>query len=147
MRAGRQRALSAQVCCWLCSHCAVVLPAPRLRALPDLIVGGSPTDVTETGQGWSETNPRAGGTLYCLLELEKEKNFRKRCEREAGPALPSRSSSTPQVKGITNKVTALPLGPVEIIFYTSDVMKNSMVNNKFYHNFRNSNSHSVKSGY
>lgn len=51
-----------------------------------------------------------------------------------------------RVKGSQiERVTALPLGPVEIIFYTSVVIFHSTVNNKFHTTFRDSNSHSVKS--
>lgn len=97
--------------------------------------------------GRRRTPERVEPSIAFCSWKKRKMSEKKPHEREAGPALPSRSSSVPQGKGITNRVTALPLGPVEIIFYTGDVMKNSVVNNKFHTSFRNSNSHSVKSGY
>uniref|UniRef100_A0A8B9FUB3 Uncharacterized protein n=1 Tax=Amazona collaria TaxID=241587 RepID=A0A8B9FUB3_9PSIT len=55
------------------------------------------------------------------------------------PLLPSGATRTEKAQ-----VTALPLGPAEIIFYTSGVIFHSLVNNKFHAIFRDSNSHQLR---
>lgn len=62
--------------------------------------------------------------------MRREKVQKKKDEREADPALQSKVHLLSRVKGSQiERVTALPLGPVEIIFYIGGVIFRSMVKN------------------